>query len=170
MYVWWYSAVSHTSISVLQNWYFFWTLWGQNSFSTLFIFAWTDSLYTILKLTPYRKIFSTIYNIPDLVSIPSLTKEMSRNHLERLTKRVKCNVIHNFTEEKVKGKSTMCVLITQGNAYIQQWDQCGMLFIALLTAKEIIYIPLQVVLKRIIGRSVANLFLGKIILPFTWKP
>ena len=38
---------------------FFWTLWGNNSFSNMFIFLWTDSLYTVSKLTAYRKSFQT---------------------------------------------------------------------------------------------------------------
>ena len=40
---------------------FFWTLWEKNSFLNIFLFLWTNSLYTTSKLTPYRKIFSVIY-------------------------------------------------------------------------------------------------------------
>ena len=48
MCVWWHSAVSYTSISVLKRIdIFLWTLWGNFFFSNLFIFSWTDSLYTI---------------------------------------------------------------------------------------------------------------------------
>ena len=53
MCVWWHSAVSHTSISIIfKGWYIFYFIF--------FIFSWTISLYTISKLTPYTKIFPTI--------------------------------------------------------------------------------------------------------------
>ena len=52
---------------------FSWTLW-EKRYSTVFIFLWSDSLYTILKLIPYRKTFPTIYNMPGVVSIYFLDK------------------------------------------------------------------------------------------------
>ena len=45
----------------------------KKGYSKLFIFVWPNSWYTILKLIQYRKTFTTIYNIPFLVSIYFLT-------------------------------------------------------------------------------------------------
>ena len=51
----------------------------------LFIFLWPDSLYTILKLSPYRKIFSAIYKMPVyfLTKKPPETVERGRLNLKQ---------------------------------------------------------------------------------------
>ena len=79
MCAWQHSAVSHPSISFSKKINFFPELW-KKKYSISLIFLWPDSLYTTLKLNPYRKIFPTIYNMPALVSIYVLTTKMSRHH------------------------------------------------------------------------------------------
>ena len=59
----------HLHLCLKQIDTFFRTLGNKILFPFLFKFSCADSLYIISKLTPYRKIFSTIYNMPCLVSI-----------------------------------------------------------------------------------------------------
>ena len=58
----------------------------KKSFSNLYIFSWTNSLFALSKHTPYRKLFPPMYNMSGPVSIYSLTKQMSIDSPERLTK------------------------------------------------------------------------------------
>ena len=85
MCVWQHSADLYPSTSVLKRFICFAQLCEKKRYSKVVIFLWPNSLYTRLKVIPYRKIFPTIYNMPGLLSIYLLTKN-SRNHPERLTK------------------------------------------------------------------------------------
>ena len=59
--------------------YFFWTLWKKNSYLFCSYFHWPIHCI-LIKLTPYRKIFSAIYNMPCPVSIYILMK----THIETI--------------------------------------------------------------------------------------
>ena len=54
---------------------FFAELCEAKGIQQFFIMLWPDSLYTILKLNPYRKIFPTICNMPGPVLIKFFTKK-----------------------------------------------------------------------------------------------
>ena len=74
--IWWYSTVSLTFISIFKSLMFFLNTVGKKIiFQLFFIFSWNNSLYTISKLTPYRKIFPAIYNISSPVSIHFLSNK-----------------------------------------------------------------------------------------------
>ena len=70
------TVLFHTPPSLVKkDTYSFSVLCGENNCcSNFFMFSRTDSLYTISKLTPYRRIFPTMYNnMAGPVSINFLT-------------------------------------------------------------------------------------------------
>ena len=58
--------------------------WKKIAFLFFSYFHGIYSWYTISKLTPYRKIFSTIYNMPFPISIDSFMKHLSEGSLTNL--------------------------------------------------------------------------------------
>ena len=83
----------------------FWTLWGKYAFSFFFhIFMNRFIVYYISKLTSYRKIFATIYNMPGPVSIYILQKHPET--VQRGSLNLKVNVeerhLYYMTPHKAK--------------------------------------------------------------------
>ena len=79
--VWWHSTVSFTSI--IKNIDFYSECWRKKWFSIFLFFHIFNCILHQNLLTPHRKLFPSIYKMPDHVSIYFLMENQSIDHLER---------------------------------------------------------------------------------------